>query len=108
MTIPGDSRTQEGYLCGSVLIDLVETQEDLSFVELSCSLEQCLVKLNPTQEEQVGVYTLTFRAYLEDYESVDDAAHKPADIQKTVIFEINSGVNDPPYFIDRIDETYSV
>ena len=65
-------------MCGDTVLSLVES--DLNFIILICEDNQCEINLNPTSEDQVGSYEISFRAYLEDYEEVEDATHKPSDL----------------------------
>ena len=65
-------------MCGDTVLSLVES--DLNFIILICEDNQCEINLNPTSEDQVGTYEISFRAFLADYEELQDAAQKPADL----------------------------
>ena len=65
-------------MCGDTVLSLVES--DHNFIILICEDNECEINLNPTSEDQVGSYQISLRAYLTDYEEVEDATQKPADL----------------------------
>ena len=66
------------------------------------------MNINPTSEDQVGSYDIALKAYLADYEEVEDAAHKPADLEFSMNVVIDTGINDPPYFEESLTNYLSV
>ena len=66
--------------------------------------------MSPITEELVGQYTILFRAFMQDYESVSEQ-YKPKSttLQMTLIVETGIIViNQPPYFDTPLEDIFPV